>query len=62
MSNTFEIITYIVAVAFPVFALLDVYRKRASFNLDLMIWTAVIVLIPFLGTILYYLIGTSRRR
>ncbi len=62
MSNTFEILAYVGAIAFPLFALLDIYRRRGAFNFDLLVWVFAVVLIPFLGTVLYYLIGTKKLR
>lgn len=62
MSNFFEITTYVVAIAFPFFALLDIYRRREEFNFNLLMWSLTVIVIPFLGTILYYLKGTAKHR
>lgn len=57
---TFQILTYIAATAFPLLALMDVYRRRKEFDLTLLVWTLAIVFVPLLGTAFYYLMGRRR--
>lgn len=47
MSNTFEIITCVVAIAFPLFALLDLHRRRGDFNFNLLVCTFAVVFNSF---------------
>lgn len=47
-------ILYIVCVALWIFALIDCIKSN---NPNKIIWIIVIILIPFLGSLLYFLIG-----
>jgi hypothetical protein len=62
MSTVFEIATYVIAIVFPLFALLDIFRRRENYNGNLLMWTLAVLFLPLLGTVLYYLVGTEKRR
>lgn len=51
------IILIIIAFLLPLIALIDIYRKRHDNNSMLLIWVLIILFIPYLGSILYFLFG-----
>lgn len=44
-----------------IFALIDVVRSDFRGNNDKIIWLLLVILLPFLGTILYFVIGQSQK-
>jgi hypothetical protein len=45
----------------PVFALVDILRNQFKGSSDKLIWVLVVVFLPLLGSILYFIIGRSQR-
>lgn len=45
----------------PVLALISILRNEFSGN-DKLIWVLVVIFLPFLGSILYFLIGRSKKQ
>jgi hypothetical protein len=45
----------------PVLAIIDIVRGYMS-NLEKLVWIVIVVIIPILGSILYFLIGRNRKR
>jgi hypothetical protein len=45
---------------FPLIALIDVLTGRFEGN-DKIVWVLLIIFLPFLGALLYFLIGRDRR-
>lgn len=55
----FGILLILVALLLPVIALIDLYRKRSQGTGKTLIWVLVILFIPYLGSILYFLMGRN---
>ncbi len=56
LRNPFASIGTIIWVALAVIALLDLFKSNRSSGSKL-IWALVIIVMPFVGSILYYLMG-----
>lgn len=46
---------------FPLIALIDILRNDFKGSNDKVVWVIVVLLIPFLGSLLYFLIGRNQR-
>lgn len=53
----FGILLLLVALLLPVIALIDIYRKREDSTGKTLLWIVIIICIPYLGSILYFLFG-----
>lgn len=49
------------ALAFWIFALVDILKSNFRRDYEKVIWVIVIIFMPFLGSILYFLIGRNNR-
>lgn len=47
-------------ILLPIFAIVDLIRSRIRDN-DKVIWIIIIIIIPILGSILYFALGKSQR-
>ena len=47
-------------ILLPIFAIVDLIRSRIRDN-DKVVWIIIIIIIPILGSILYFAIGKSQR-
>jgi len=47
-------------ILFPVLALIDVLMNEFQGN-DKIMWVLIIIFLPFLGSLLYFLVGRNRR-
>jgi len=47
-------------ILFPVLALIDVLLNEFQGN-DKIMWVLIIIFLPFLGSLLYFLVGRDRR-
>lgn len=45
----------------PLIALIDIIRNEFRGSNDKVIWVIVVLFIPFLGSVLYFLIGRNQR-
>jgi uncharacterized RDD family membrane protein YckC len=45
----------------PVIAIIDIIRRYMS-GIEKLVWIVIVVIIPILGSILYFLIGRNRKR
>jgi hypothetical protein len=45
-----------------VYALVDIIKSRFSDENTKIVWILIVILIPFLGTILYFVLGREQRR
>ncbi|MBS4071376.1 MAG: PLDc N-terminal domain-containing protein [Algoriphagus sp.] len=43
------------------FTIYDVVRSRFANQTDKLIWILIVLLVPFLGTVLWFAIGRNRR-
>jgi hypothetical protein len=48
-------------VLFPLIALIDIIRNEFRGSNDKVIWVIIVLFIPFLGSVLYYWIGTEQK-
>ncbi|MBO3697492.1 PLDc N-terminal domain-containing protein [Fabibacter sp. E12] len=55
------IILYIIPFIFVVMALIDVIRSEFRGSNDKLIWVLVIILMPVIGSILYYFFGRKQK-
>jgi len=62
MGGTVLLILFIILfiVLLPVFALVDLLMNQFPAN-DKLVWVLVILFLPILGSVLYFLIGRDRR-
>jgi hypothetical protein len=64
MIGPFQIILVLIVtiflVLFPILAIIDIVRNDFKGN-DKLIWVLVTLLLPFLGPILYFIIGRKAR-
>jgi hypothetical protein len=49
------------ALLFPAIALFDILRNQFKNQSDKLIWVLVVLLLPVLGSILYYAIGRAQK-
>ena len=61
MGGILSILLIILFIAlFPLFALIDVLTGRFEGN-DKIVWVLLIIFLPFLGALLYFLFGRDKR-
>ena len=53
-------IIMLIVIALPVIALISILRNEFK-NHDKLIWVLVVLFLPFLGPILYFIIGRPKR-
>lgn len=51
---------FALGILLPVFAIVDIVRSRINDN-DKIIWILIIIFIPIMGSILYFLLTQNRR-
>lgn len=51
----------IIGLAIYAYTIYDVVISNFANNTDKLIWVLIVVLVPFLGTILWFLIGRGKR-
>jgi hypothetical protein len=58
------IILGVISIAFilPIWALIDIIRSQFNDPNNKIIWVIVVILLPFLGSILYLAIGRGQKR
>ena len=56
----FQIIFVFLIFLFPLLALISVLKNQFQGN-DKIIWVLLIIFLPFLGALLYFLIGRNKR-
>ena len=54
------LVILVFALLLPLLALVDILKSKFEGN-NKLIWVLVVILLPILGTILYFLIGRSQR-
>jgi hypothetical protein len=57
----FMLIMAAAALLFPAIALFDILRNQFKNQSDKLIWVLVVLLLPVLGSILYYVIGRTQK-
>lgn len=58
--GAWQIILIVCGLVLPIIALIDVIRNEYTKN-NKLIWALVILLMNFLGALLYFLFGTSQK-
>jgi divalent metal cation (Fe/Co/Zn/Cd) transporter len=51
------ILLLIAALLLPIFALFDLYQKRHQTSGSTVLWVLIILMIPYLGSVLYFFFG-----
>lgn len=51
----------LLCLALWIFALVDIVNSRFRQDTTKIVWALVVIFIPFIGTILYYLIGREQK-
>ncbi|MGC9342676.1 MAG: PLDc N-terminal domain-containing protein [Bacteroidales bacterium] len=51
---------FLLGILLPIIAIVDIVRSRINEN-DKVVWIIIIIFIPILGSILYFLLGQNRR-
>ena len=54
------IIIILVGILLPLFALIDILKSEFAGN-DKLIWVLVVLILPLLGTLLYFMIGSQHK-
>lgn len=57
----FGLIGALVCLILWIWALLDIVNGRFRDDVTKIVWVLIVIFIPFLGTILYYLIGRDQK-
>ena len=53
-------IVVLLMIILPILALISILKNRFKDN-DKLIWTLVVLLLPFFGSVLYFIMGRSKR-
>ncbi len=53
-------IIFLLVILLPLFALISILNSEFEGN-DKLIWVLIVLFMPFLGAILYYIIGKNKR-
>lgn len=56
----FQLLILVFILLLPLIALIDILRNDFKGN-DKIIWVLIVLFLPILGTILYFLIGASKK-
>ncbi|WP_225441454.1 PLDc N-terminal domain-containing protein [Labilibaculum euxinus] len=54
------LIILVFVILLPLIALIDIVKNEFT-NSNKLIWVLVVLLFPFIGTILYFIIGTKQK-
>jgi phospholipase D-like protein len=57
----FGLVGALVCLILWIWALLDIVNGRFRDDVTKIVWVLIVIFIPFLGTILYYLIGRDQK-
>jgi len=58
--DPFQLLIVVLILLLPLIALIDILKH--DFNgYDKLIWVLIVILLPILGAILYFLIGSSKK-
>jgi len=60
MMSLIELFIALVLLVLPLIAMVDILRSRFGGN-DKLIWVLVVIFLPVLGSLLYFLMGTKRK-
>ncbi|MWN78207.1 hypothetical protein GQR60_17875 [Labilibaculum sp. A4] len=58
--SIFMLIILVFVILLPLIALIDIVKNEFT-NSNKLIWVLVVLLFPFIGTILYFIIGTKQK-
>jgi hypothetical protein len=59
--QSIELLILFFFIVMPLFALVEVLRSNFKESTNKIVWVLVIILVPALGAILYYIIGAKQR-
>jgi hypothetical protein len=57
MWTALAVVLAVLLVCLWIFVLVDVWRRQDLTTTAKVVWTAVIVLLPYLGTVVYLIVG-----
>lgn len=61
MIGPFQVLLILLVLVLPIVALVDIVRSNFKGDNDKILWAVVVILAPFIGTILYFLIGRKQK-
>ncbi len=61
MQEAVIILFILVILAFVLAMLFDLFAKKKASPLYKLVWTLIIVLVPIVGALFYYFLGSSKR-
>ncbi|GAB1308254.1 hypothetical protein KH5_09370 [Urechidicola sp. KH5] len=61
MIGPFQVLLILLVLVLPIIALVDIVRSKFKGDNDKILWAVVVILAPFIGTILYFLIGRKQK-
>jgi len=60
MFSLFFILLILIGLALPLFAIIDILRNEFKGD-NKIIWILIVLLFPYLGSILYFFIGSNNK-
>lgn len=57
-----ELLLILVILVFPLIALIDILKSSFKESVNKIVWVLVVILLPILGTILYFIIGQRQKK
>ncbi|RPD47572.1 hypothetical protein DRJ53_11445 [Paracnuella aquatica] len=56
-----EFVFILVVLLLPLVALADIVRRRFQDSINKVVWVLIVILVPALGTLLYFVLGTRQK-
>ena len=57
-----ELLLMLIVIVIPLIALIDILKSNFREGVNKIVWILVVLLLPVLGSILYFIIGRSQKR
>ncbi len=57
-----ELLLAFVVLIFPLIALIDILKSSFREDVNKLVWVLVVILLPILGSLLYFVIGKTQKR
>jgi len=57
-----ELLPFILVIVFTLLALIDILKSDFKESVNKIVWVLVVIFLPLLGAILYFIIGRAQKR
>lgn len=57
-----ELLPFILVIVFTLLALIDILKSDFKESVNKIVWVLVVIFLPLLGAILYFIIGSAQKR